>query len=106
MTGESPTPVPARPRKWVPRFHIFHLMLLPVLLVVLLIWLDSRALLPTYAWSGERPMALDFEVVDGLSGQPLEGVVIEVVAPNGKPRASGSTGPEGRASLVGKFDAA
>jgi hypothetical protein len=80
-------------------------MALPVLLVVVLVWLDHKALLPTYAWSGVRTMALDFEVVDGLSGRPLEGVLIQVVAPGGKPEASCRTGPDGSATLVGEFDA-
>ena len=79
MTIESPQPVPAPPRKWMPHYHVVYLMMLPVLLVVLLIWLDGYGLLPTYAWSGNRTMGLDFEVVDGLSGRPLDGVLIQVV---------------------------
>jgi hypothetical protein len=103
MTSESPRHVPAPVREWVPRFHIAHLMALPVLLAVVLVWLDRKALLPTYTWSGVRTMALDFEVVDGESGRPLEDVLIQVVEPGGKPVASCRTGPEGRATLVGEF---
>jgi hypothetical protein len=103
MSGDLSKPAPARPRKWVPRYRIVHLMVLPVLLVFLLAWLDSKALLPTHKWSETRTMAIDFEVTDG--SRPLDGVVIEVFEPGGEPRASGRTGPDGRASLVGEFAA-
>jgi hypothetical protein len=84
MTDESPKTKPERARKSVLQFRIAHLMVLPILLVAALIWLDSRGLLPTYTWSDRRTMALEFEVVDGVSGQPLEGVLIQVVAPGGQ----------------------
>jgi hypothetical protein len=105
MAEESPNPAPAPRRGWVPRYHIAHLMLLPVLLVVVLIWMDRKGLLPTRRWTGQRTLTLEFEVSDGEDGRPLEGVRIEVQGPDGKPRASGSTDAGGRASLVGSFDA-
>jgi hypothetical protein len=85
------------------QYRIVHLMVLPVLLVFLLAWLDSKGLLPTHRWSEKRTMVIDFEVTDG--SRPLDGVVIEVFAASGDPIAFGSTGPDGLASLVGEFDA-
>jgi hypothetical protein len=124
MTSESPNPIPVPPRKWVPRYRVVYLIsLLPGLLVGVVLWLDGNGLLPTYTWSGKRTVALDFDVRDGLSGRPLEGVLIQVNEPDGEPvvfgrtttdgvvklggkaRATGRTGTDGRTSLVGQFGA-
>jgi hypothetical protein len=51
-------------------------------------------------------MTLEFEVVDGVDGRPLEGVRIDVYGSGKEPRASGTTDAKGRATLVGAFEAA
>jgi hypothetical protein len=84
------------------QYRIVHLMVLPFLLVFLLAWLDNKGLLPSYKWSRKQTIVIDFEVTDG--SRPLDGVVIEVFGAGGEPRASGRTGPDGHASLVGDFE--
>jgi hypothetical protein len=92
-----------KPQRRFP-YRMWHLLALPVRLVVLLLWLDRQSLLPTTPWSSQRLMTIDFEIRGGDHQRPLRNVRIELYTPKSVSKAIVHTAEDGRASLSVELD--